>query len=93
MVAQPGWVVFRFIPITNDNPSIPNKLFRQYNVVIYLQSAYLLADETTIEREYSALDAIQDHYEKILVSMDEFNFPNRNGIKHVQAWNLSEYIS
>ena len=61
--------------------------------VIYLQSAYLLADEATIEREYSALDAIQDHYEKILVSMDEFNFPNRNGIKHVQAWNLSEYIS
>jgi hypothetical protein len=33
MIAQPVWVVFRFIPVTNDNPSIPYKLFRQYNVV------------------------------------------------------------
>jgi len=59
---------------------------------LYIQSAYLLADETTIEREYAALNAIQDHHEKILLSMDEFHFPNRNGIRHVQAWNLADYV-
>lgn len=60
--------------------------------VVYLQSTYILVDEKTIEREYSPLELIQDNYEKIVVSLDDVQLPNRDGIKHIQAWRLSEYL-
>jgi len=60
--------------------------------IIYLQCAYLLADETTIEREYSALEPIQDSFEKIVVSLDDLTLPLRGGIRHVQAWKLAEVL-
>jgi uncharacterized protein len=60
--------------------------------IIYLQSAYQLSDESTVEREYSALEAIGDNFEKLVVSLDEIVLPLRGGIKHLQAWNLYEYI-
>ena len=57
--------------------------------ILYLQSTYMLSDETTVEREYSALEAIDDNFEKIVVSMDELTMPLRGGIKHIQAWELA----
>lgn len=59
---------------------------------IYLQSTYLLVDKETIEREYSALEAIGDHYEKIVVSLDDVLLPSKEGIRHLQAWNLTSAI-
>jgi len=56
--------------------------------VLYVQSTYLLIDEKTIEREYSPLESIADNYEKIVVSLDEIPFPQKNGIKHKQIWNF-----
>jgi len=58
--------------------------------LIYVQSAYLLADEQTIHREYAPLEAIHDHYEKVVVSLDEVSLPSNNGIRHLQAWRLGE---
>ncbi|MBQ8674216.1 MAG: ATP-binding protein [Bacteroides sp.] len=60
---------------------------------IYIQSTYILADEQTVEREYAPLEAIADNYEKIVVSLDDLSLPLRDGIKHIQAWNLSEIIA
>lgn len=60
--------------------------------VVYLQSAYMLADEATVAREYSALEAINDHFEKMVVSLDEITMPLRGGIKHVQAWELGNLM-
>ena len=60
--------------------------------IIYLQSTYMLIDESTIEREYAALDAIGDHFEKMVVSLDDNTLPSKGGIKHVQAWNLREIL-
>ena len=60
--------------------------------IIYLQSTYMLADETTIEREYSALKAIGDNFEKIIVSLDDIAMPVKEGIKHIQAWNLNSLL-
>jgi uncharacterized protein len=60
--------------------------------IIYVQSSYMLSDESTIEREYSALEAIDDNFEKLVVSLDEITMPSRGGIKHIQAWNFFEYI-
>lgn len=59
---------------------------------IYLQSTYLLVDPHTIEREYSALEAIEDNYEKIVVSLDDVVLPSKEGIRHVQAWDLTAAI-
>jgi predicted AAA+ superfamily ATPase len=43
-------------------------------------------------REYGSLDAISDSYEKIIVSMDDLKFPNKKGIRHVQAWDFHSYL-
>lgn len=56
--------------------------------IIYLQCAYMLTDELTIEREYAALEAIDDNFEKSVVSLDELTLPIRKGIRHIQLWNL-----
>jgi len=60
---------------------------------IYLQVAYTLTEPNTIEREYTQLESIDDHFEKYLVSLDDLTLPNRNGIKHVQAWNFDHVIN
>ena len=60
--------------------------------VIYLQSTYLMADEQTAKREYAPLEAIQDNYEKFVVSLDDISLPSNEGIKHIQAWNLGTIL-
>ncbi len=56
--------------------------------VIYIQSCYLLSDENTAKREYSAFGNIRDNYEKYVVSLDDISIPNQDGIEHIQAWDL-----
>jgi predicted AAA+ superfamily ATPase len=58
------------------------------NRKIYIQCAYILIDNETIEREYSALEAIADNFEKYVVTLDDVQFESKEGIKHIQAWNL-----
>lgn len=60
--------------------------------IIYLQSSYMLIDNSTIEREYSSLESINDSFEKIVVSLDDFSLPIKGGIKHIRAWELSDYL-
>ena len=76
--------------------SIRNKevdfVARKSDRIIYLQSAYMLSDEATTEREYSSLEAIGDNFEKYVVSTDEITMPLRGGIKHIQAWELTDYL-
>lgn len=52
----------------------------------------VLTDEQTIEREYTPLEIITDNYEKIVVSLDDFQLPSRNGIRHIRAWELSRIL-
>jgi uncharacterized protein len=59
---------------------------------IYIQSAYILADKEIIRREYASLEAISDNFEKYVVSLDEVQLPTNEGIRHIQAWNLSDVI-
>ncbi|MDL2228410.1 ATP-binding protein [Odoribacter sp. OttesenSCG-928-L07] len=60
--------------------------------LIYLQSAYLLSDEQTFNREFDPLFTIPDNYEKFVVSLDDITLPSQNGIKHIQAWKLGEIL-
>lgn len=47
----------------------------------YIQVAWMLSDEKTIEREFGALEKIRDNYPKLLLTTDSFT-QNRDGIKH-----------
>lgn len=57
---------------------------------IYLQVAYMLTESNTIEREYSQLEAIDDNFEKYIVSLDDIALPVRGGIRHLLAWQLDQ---
>ncbi len=48
---------------------------------LYVQVAYLLADDTTIQREFGVYDTVRDNFPKYVVTMDELDM-SRNGIKH-----------
>jgi predicted AAA+ superfamily ATPase len=56
-------------------------IVRDGDTTKYIQVTYLLAEETTIEREFSVLEAIDDNFPKIVISMDKVN-RSRNGIEH-----------
>ncbi len=51
----------------------------------YIQVAWQLSDEKTIEREFGALDKIKDNYPKLLLTTDSFT-QNRNGIKQLNVF-------
>ena len=59
---------------------------------IYIQVAYILVDEDTARREYVPLEHISDNYEKIVVSLDDFQYPSHLGIRHLRAWELNEIL-
>ncbi len=51
------------------------------NTTKYIQVTYLLAEESTIEREFSVLESIEDNFPKMVISMDRVN-RSRNGIEN-----------
>ena len=55
---------------------------------LYVQVAYLLASDETVQREFGVYDRIRDNYPKYVVSLDEFNM-SRNGIKHL---NIRDFL-
>ncbi|MCX6249169.1 MAG: ATP-binding protein [Bacteroidetes bacterium] len=60
------------------------------NELIYVQVAYMLHDQKTIDREFGVLGKINDNYPKVVLSMDKFHDSNRNGI---QWFNLVEFLT
>ncbi len=54
----------------------------------YVQVAYLLADKKTIEREYGSLEKISDNYKKMVISADDIQYKNKNGIEHLLVWDI-----
>lgn len=54
----------------------------------YIQVAYLLAEKSTIEREFSVLEAVEDQFPKMVISMDMVN-RSRNGVVHK---NIIEFL-
>lgn len=63
-------------------------VFERRDQRIYVQVCYLLADEDVIHREYRSLESIRDNYPKIVISMDDVPFGDREGIRHCQAWDI-----
>jgi len=48
---------------------------------LYVQVAYLLASEETIQREFGVYEYVRDNFPKYVVTLDEFDM-SREGIKH-----------
>lgn len=53
----------------------------RYEEKIYIQVAFVLADESVINREFGAFDNVKDHYPKYVISTDKFDM-SQNGIIH-----------
>jgi predicted AAA+ superfamily ATPase len=58
----------------------------------YYQVAWLVTDESSREREFGALEKINDNYPKYLLTTDGFT-QDRNGVRHLNVfnWLLNEY--
>lgn len=58
---------------------------------IYIQVAYILADDSVVDREFGAYKAIEDNYPKYVLTMDKFDF-SQDGIihKNVIDWLLEK---
>lgn len=65
---------------------------RKNDKTIYVQVSLTLDRESTLERELRALQAIPDNFPKIMVSMDEYQLPDNEGIQHIRAWEFEEYL-
>ncbi len=52
----------------------------------YYQVAWQMTNESTVEREFGALEKINDNYPKYLLTTDSFT-QNRSGIKHINVFN------
>lgn len=53
-------------------------------IPVYIQVAYLIADDSTMEREFGNLLKIQDNYPKYVISMNPMVRPqNYEGIRHL----------
>ena len=63
----------------------------RFNEKIYIQVAYLLADDEVIQREFEAYNGINDNYPKFVISMDKFDF-SQNGIIHKNVIDWLENI-
>ncbi|MDO4230363.1 MAG: hypothetical protein Q4C98_11155, partial [Capnocytophaga sp.] len=55
---------------------------QKQNEKIYIQVAYKLESEQTVQREFSPLQAIADNYPKYVITMDDFWQDNIDGIVH-----------
>ena len=52
----------------------------------YYQVAWEMSSESTVEREFRALEQIKDNYPKYILTTDSFT-QNRSGIKHLNVFN------
>jgi uncharacterized protein len=63
---------------------------RMGRLSIYVQVAYLIADETTHQREFGNLLKIGDNCRKLVVSWDPVDETEYKGIEH---WNIRRFLT
>lgn len=56
----------------------------------YYQVAWQITSESTVEREFGALEKINDNYPKFLLTSDSFT-QNRSGVQHLNVFNWLLY--
>ena len=71
---------------TNRNSEVDFVCKTKTGDIEYYQVAWQMSDEKTVEREFGALEEINDNYPKFLLTTDGFT-QNRNGVKHLNVFN------
>lgn len=61
---------------------------KKENRKLYIQVAYLLSSEDTIDREFGVYRSVRDNYPKYVLSLDDFDM-SRDGIKHM---NIRDFL-
>jgi hypothetical protein len=62
---------------------------QQSNKKIYIQVAYKLDSQATVQREFESLLAIKDQFPKYVVTMDDFWKESVEGVRH---FHISEFF-
>lgn len=58
---------------------------RKNNEYTYFQVTASMIEESTFQREIRPLESIQDNYEKIILTLDDYSIGNYNGIKVINV--------
>ncbi len=61
------------------------------NLVDYLKNIMVATNFNTLSKYIGNLENINDNYEKIVVSLDDVSLGNRNGIRHIPAWQSQNF--
>ena len=69
------------VSVGNNNDKEIDFIATRFDEKIYFQVAYILAEQSTIDREFGAYYKIDDNYPKYVLTMDKFDF-SQNGIIH-----------
>ncbi len=69
------------VHIGNTENSEIDFIATRFDEKIYIQVAYILSDETVVQREFGVYHKIEDNYPKYVLTMDKFDF-SRDGIIH-----------
>ena len=79
------------VSIRNNDGREIDFIATKYKEKIYIQVAYLLADELVIEREFGAYKGIDDNYPKYVITLDKYDF-SENGIiyRNIIDWLLEK---
>ncbi|CCZ23391.1 predicted ATPase (AAA+ superfamily) [Coprobacillus sp. CAG:235] len=67
-----------------DNYEV-NFVAQSHKGTIYYQVALIVRDEKTLQRELRPLQAIRDHYPKVILTMDEDSKIQYDGIRRINA--------
>lgn len=70
---------------TTRNTEVDFVCKTQTGDIVYFQVAWILSDKSTTEREFGALEKINDNYPKYLLTTDSFT-QDRKGVKHVNVF-------
>ena len=81
------------VSIGNNNGREIDFVATRFNEKIYIQVAYILADDSVIEREFGAYKGIDDNYPKYVITLDKYDM-SQNGIIHMNIidWLLKEEV-
>lgn len=82
-----GYTVF----VGNNNGKEIDFVAERNNERVYIQVAYMLYDQQTIQREFGNLMEIENHYPKYVVTMDALQLPN--SYQGIQQVHLRTFLS
>lgn len=59
---------------------------------LFVQVSFTLENEATFEREISNLLSLKNNYPKVIVTMDELPYTEKEGIHFIPAWELGTFL-